>query len=119
MSGLSGRKRTINENVRLDGDDVPNSLMATEEQLDTEHPEHGGFDTNRALIDKEEDVAPHRGIELVADRGALSSSAPSRKQTAIDAASKINDPGELQEVINEMKDKLTAMNGGKASSKNG
>jgi hypothetical protein len=73
MLGLSERKRTINENARLGGDDLPDSLVATEAQLETEHPDHGGFDTNRALIDEEEeDVAPRREIELAADQGAPS-----------------------------------------------
>ena len=69
MLGLSDRKRTINENARLGGDDLPQSLMVTEEQLETEQPDHGGFDTNRALIDKAEDLAPHPEIELVANKG--------------------------------------------------
>jgi hypothetical protein len=109
MLGLSDRKRTINENARLGGDDVPNSLMVTEEQLETEHPDHGGFDTNRALIDnKEEDMAPHREIELVANQGVPSGNPPSslhaRRESVRDAASKINDPDELREVIKDMKD---------------
>jgi len=92
MLGLSERKRTINENARLGGDDLPESLVATEVQLETEHADHGGFDTNRALIDRdEEDVGPHREIELAA------------------AYSKIEDAVELQAGT---KDKPAVMNGG-------